>query len=127
MAPCLTLSKAAQPRRHTASNRACPHIGAPQSTRFSPFAKRQYVSHTIGDHTSLLASIEKRFLKSAGAAPQRLTLRDHYANTLEDMFDFDKSPSLHTPVGTAAPPIKDCTPTNRAGSLAIALRRAMQR
>ena len=29
----------------------------------SPFSKPHYVSHTIGDHTSLLAFIEKRFLQ----------------------------------------------------------------
>ena len=28
----------------------------------SPFAKPHYVSHTVGDHTSLLALIEKRFM-----------------------------------------------------------------
>jgi phospholipase C len=92
----------------------------------SPFAKRRYVSHTVGDHTSLLALIEKRFLKSEGAVPQHLTLRDKYANTLEDLFDFDHSRSLNTPVGTAAPPAKDCTPKKGGGSLAIALRGAMQ-
>src|ERR1700732_1072269 len=32
----------------------------------SPFSKPHYVSHTIGDHTSLLALIEKRFLSTAG-------------------------------------------------------------
>jgi phospholipase C len=75
----------------------------------SPFSKPQYVSHTVGDHTSLLALIEKRFL-NAGEEPLHLTLRDQNANTLEDMFDFDLSPSLSTPVGQAAPPINDCTP-----------------
>src|SRR5262249_21721948 len=53
----------------------------------SPFSKPQYVSHTIGDHTSMLAFIEKRFLGS-----QHLTARDQDANTLEDMFDFDTAP-----------------------------------
>jgi phospholipase C len=75
----------------------------------SPFSKPQYVSHTVGDHTSLLALIEKRFL-NAGELPLHLTLRDQYANTLEDMFDFDLSPSLYTPVSQAAPPLNDCTP-----------------
>jgi phospholipase C len=71
----------------------------------SPFSKPAYVSHDIGDHTSLLALIEKRFLGG-----QHLTRRDQYANTLEDMFDFDDSPSLNAPVGHAAPPVNDCTP-----------------
>src|SRR5205807_5030101 len=75
----------------------------------SPFSKPHYVSHTVGDHTSLLALIEKRFL-NAGGQRLHLTLRDQYANTLEDMFDFDLSPSLNTSVGQAAPPINDCTP-----------------
>lgn len=82
----------------------------------SPFSKPQYVSHTVGDHTSLLALIEKRFLNvdtdrdGDTDARQHLTLRDLHANTLEDMFDFDRSPSLNTAVGTAAPPAVDCTP-----------------
>ncbi len=66
----------------------------------SPFAKPQYVSHTVGDHTSLLALIEKRFLP----AGTHLTARDQNANDLEDMFDFDTSPSLNSAVGTAPLP-----------------------
>jgi len=85
----------------------------------SPFSKQHYVSHTTGDHTSILALIEKRFLTVAAGDGDRdrddrrilhLTLRDQHANTLEDMFDFDESPSLNTPVGQAAPPAVDCTP-----------------
>jgi phospholipase C len=30
----------------------------------SPFSKQHYVSHTVGDHTSILAFIEKRFMSS---------------------------------------------------------------
>ena len=82
----------------------------------SPFSKPHYVSHTVGDHTSMLALIEKIFLSSdadhdgdAGGR-QHLTLRDLHANTLEDMFDFESSPSLNTAVGAAAPPAQDCTP-----------------
>jgi phospholipase C len=71
----------------------------------SPFSKPSYVSHTVGDHTSMLALIEKRFM-----GRQHLTLRDQYANTLEDMFDFDNSPSLNAQVGQAGPPTNDCTP-----------------
>jgi phospholipase C len=73
----------------------------------SPFSKRHYVSHTIGDHTSILALIEKRFLTVGG---EHLTLRDEYAHTLEDMFDFSSSPSLNTLVTPALPPVVDCTP-----------------
>jgi phospholipase C len=71
----------------------------------SPFSKRRYVSHTVGDHTSLLALIEKRFLP----AGSHLTKRDQNADTLEDLFDFDRSPSVDVPIAPAAPPAQDCT------------------
>jgi phospholipase C len=84
----------------------------------SPFSKQHYVSHTVGDHTSMLALIEKIFMPSSGdgdhdaddSGHQHLTRRDQHANTLEDLFDFEHSPSLNTKVGTAAPPAVDCTP-----------------
>lgn len=85
----------------------------------SPFSKPHYVSHTVGSHTSLLALIEKRFLTintdgdgdKDDNARQHLTLRDQFSNTLEDLFDFDRSPSLNTLVlPPAAPPTTDCTP-----------------
>ena len=72
----------------------------------SPFSKPSYVSHTVGDHTSILAMIEKRFMPGV-----HLTRRDEFAYDLEGMFDFDTSPSLNTPVGQAKPPQDDCTPT----------------
>lgn len=73
----------------------------------SPFSKPSYVSHTVGDHTSLLNLIERRFLTSNGVT-LHLTKRDANANPLLDMFDFDNSPSLNTPVNQAAPPANDC-------------------
>jgi phospholipase C len=77
----------------------------------SPFSRPHYVSHTVGDHTSLLAFIEKRFLSFDDENGRiHLTKRDQHANTLEDMFDFEDSPSLSTPVGQALPPANDCTP-----------------
>ena len=79
----------------------------------SPFSRPGYVSHTVGDHTSVLALIEKRFAVPFGKNGEdhpHLTRRDQFANTLEDMFDFENSPSLHTPVITAGPPVNDCTP-----------------
>jgi len=78
----------------------------------SPFAKHSYVSHTVGDHTSILAFIEERFLTSTGEAGTRphLTQRDQNANALLDMFDFETAPSLNTPVIQAQPPATDCTP-----------------
>jgi phospholipase C len=75
----------------------------------SPFSKPSYVSHIVGDHTSLLALIEKRFLNANGEI-LHLTRRDESANDLESMFDFAHSPSLNTPVGQAQPPVNDCTP-----------------
>ncbi len=87
----------------------------------SPFSKQHCVSHTVGDHTSILALIEKRFL-SAGVTDggddedngevtrQFLTLRDKHAHALEDLFDFEGSPSLNTVVSVAVPPSQDCTP-----------------
>jgi phospholipase C len=67
----------------------------------SPFAKPHYVSHRVSDHTSLLALIERRFLAS-----DHLTARDAHAYTLEDLFDFDHSPSLDAAVhpSLAIPP-----------------------
>ena len=84
----------------------------------SPFSKQHYVSHTVGDHTSMLALIEKRFMTvdkdgdddRDDHTHQHLTRRDQFANTLEDLFDFERSPSLNTPVGVALPPAVDCTP-----------------
>jgi phospholipase C len=70
----------------------------------SPFSKPHYVSHTVGDHTSLLALIEKRFLGG-----KNLTNRDLNANTLEDMFDFDNPPSKNITVPQAPlPSSSDC-------------------
>ena len=64
----------------------------------SPFAKPHYVSHTVGDHTSLLALIEKRFLSNnqgnGKSHIQHLTARDANADPLEDLFDFSHPPSL---------------------------------
>ncbi|HWZ45762.1 MAG TPA: alkaline phosphatase family protein [Candidatus Saccharimonadales bacterium] len=88
----------------------------------SPFSKPSYVSHTVGDHTSILALIEKVFMTPADSkdkdggedeedAPRpHLTKRDQHASTLEDMFDFNRSPSLNTKIGVALPPAMDCTP-----------------
>ncbi len=69
----------------------------------SPFAKPGYVSHTLGDHTSLAALVEKRFLTKKGHKHPSLTGRDAKADTLEDLFDFDTSPSLDAVVPDAPP------------------------
>ncbi|MBV8775186.1 MAG: hypothetical protein JO166_23050 [Deltaproteobacteria bacterium] len=71
----------------------------------SPFSKPHYVSHTVGDHTSLLALIEKRFFSMNGVVPRpHLTARDRQADTLEDMFDFNHSPSVNTIIPDAPAP-----------------------
>ena len=71
----------------------------------SPFAKTAYVSHALGDHTSLVALVEKRFMTGSGRGRHHpsLTERDRVANTLEDMFDFDHAPSRDVVI-PAAPP-----------------------
>ena len=76
----------------------------------SPFSKPQYVSHNVGDHTSLLAFIETVFMGSDDAVRPHLTLRDLNANPLLDLFDFNSSPSLNTRVNQATPAFLDCTP-----------------
>ena len=43
------------------------------------------------------------------AQPSRF-VADPYRVPLEDLFDFDASPSLTTTFGTEAPPANDCTP-----------------
>lgn len=53
----------------------------------SPFAKKNYVSHTVYDHTAILALIEKRFGLSA------LTERDKSQSDMStDFFDFVNVP-----------------------------------
>lgn len=88
----------------------------------SPFSKPSYVSHTVGDHTSMLALIETVFMTPTAPAGDGdnddddtlahpfLTKRDQHAHPLLDMFDFDRAPSLNTTFGRALPPANDCTP-----------------
>jgi phospholipase C len=49
----------------------------------SPYAKPNYVSHVVYDHTSVLALVERKWNLPA------LTLRDANANDLTDMIDLD--------------------------------------
>jgi hypothetical protein len=51
-------------------------------------------------------------MRTAANAPRikHLTKRDQHANSLEDLFDFDRSPSLDTTLSQAVPPTVDCTP-----------------
>lgn len=88
----------------------------------SPFAKPHYVSHTVSDHTCVLTLIEKRFVIGAGVASgdgdrdaddarRHLTRRDLDADTFEDMFDFERSPSQNTAVDIALPPTNRLHPS----------------
>jgi phospholipase C len=73
----------------------------------SPFSKPHYVSHTVGDHTSMLALIEKRFMSdnhgNGNSHIAHLTARDANADPLEDMFNFSNPPSMNTVIPTAPP------------------------
>jgi phospholipase C len=88
----------------------------------SPFAKPHYVSHRVADHTSLLALIERRFLRPDPDAEDdkeqtpHLTARDAHAYTLEDLFDFNHSPSFNASVDPslavpASPSDPGCRPS----------------
>jgi phospholipase C len=63
---------------------------------FSPYAKKNYVSHQVYDHTSVVRFIEARFRIPA------LTDRDANALAPWDMFDFNSPPNLPPP---AVPPV----------------------
>jgi phospholipase C len=62
----------------------------------SPYARPHYVSHRVSDHTSIMRFVEARFRLPA------MSGRDANADSLYDLFDFDKpallqAPSLPTP------------------------------
>lgn len=73
----------------------------------SPFARRDYVSHVVHDHTSVLRFIETKF--NLGA----LTRRDANADNLLDCLDLDE-PTFLEPPTLAAPGLpatgSRCTP-----------------
>jgi phospholipase C len=87
----------------------------------SPFAKPQYVSHVVTDHTSILRLIENRFLGGAS-----LDARDKNANDMEDMFNFTTSPSLNTTLTTAGPPVTDCTPADVIGAFGRSIKTQLE-
>jgi phospholipase C len=57
----------------------------------SPYAKKDYVSHAIYDHTSILKTIETKWNLPA------LTRRDANANSVLDMVDLKSKPAFLTP------------------------------
>jgi phospholipase C len=70
-------------------------------TVVSPFARPGHVSHTVYDHSSALALVERTF----GLAP--LGTRDAAASPLEDCFDFDH-PAFDPMVFPASPAVTGC-------------------
>jgi phospholipase C len=66
----------------------------------SPYAKKNYVSHSVYDHTSVLKLVETKWNLPA------MTRRDAAANDLLDMVDFNASPGFLKPptLSTAANP-----------------------
>ncbi|HEV3264906.1 MAG TPA: alkaline phosphatase family protein [Acidimicrobiales bacterium] len=73
----------------------------------SPYAKQDYVSHTVFDHTSVLKLVETKWNLPA------MTRRDAAANDLLDMVDFNASPGFLRPPKLAAAP----DPAVQAGCL----------
>ena len=63
----------------------------------SPWARANYVSHVVQDHTSITAFIERKWNLPA------MTFRDANAAPMTDYFDF-RSPAFHQPPRLAAAP-----------------------
>ena len=63
----------------------------------SPYARRNYVSHVVHDHTSILKLIETKWNLPA------LTFRDANADNLLDSLDLQAKPAFREPP-TLAPP-----------------------
>jgi phospholipase C len=77
----------------------------------SPYARRRHVTHTIHDHTSILAMVERKWNLPA------LTCRDANAADLTDFLDL-RRPAFETPPVLAAPAAaaQACAPGD-AGSI----------
>ncbi len=73
----------------------------------SPYAKKNFVSHTVYDHTSILKTVEEKWNLPA------LTRRDANANSLFDMLDLQKKPAFLKPPKLPAA----ANPTPKAGCL----------
>ena len=73
----------------------------------SPYAKKNHVSHTVYDHTSVLKTVEEKWNLPA------LTRRDANANSLFDMLDLENKPAFLKPPKLPAAP----NPTLKAGCL----------
>ena len=66
-------------------------------TVISPFARRDYVSHVVHDHTSLLKFVETKWNLPA------MTYRDANASNMCDFFDFHGRPPFLEPPELASP------------------------
>jgi phospholipase C len=67
----------------------------------SPFSRKNFVSHTVMDHTAILKFIETRFGLSS------LTQRDAAQPDMSEFFDFQNPPWM-------VPPTPPAQPTNMA-------------
>jgi phospholipase C len=88
----------------------------------SPYARRNYVDHTMYDHTSILRFIEWRFLGAPPRGPGRdgdrwfLTARDRNANNYGVSLRADKPDpevDLESPLDTIPPVLPDCNGEQR--------------
>ena len=78
----------------------------------SPFAKRDYVSHAVHDHTSILKLIETKWNLPA------LTYRDANADNLLDSLDLEGPPAFaDPPTLPKAGKEGTCTPGNAGGPI----------
>ena len=69
----------------------------------SPFAKKNYVSHTVADYTAWLKFVEKRFLSSTS-----LTARDAAQMDMTEFFQFDNPPWMTPPTPPDQPTSGPC-------------------
>jgi phospholipase C len=72
----------------------------------SPFARKQYVSHTSMDYTAILKFIEVRFKLPS------LTNRDAAQPDMQEFFDFPAAPWSTPPAPPAQPLTMPCDYTN---------------
>jgi phospholipase C len=78
----------------------------------SPFAKRDYVSHTVHDHTSIMKLIETKWNLPA------LTYRDANASDLLDSLDLQGPPAFAEPPSLPKPgKLGTCMPGNPGGPI----------
>jgi phospholipase C len=80
----------------------------------SPYARRDHVSHTVYDHTSILKTVEEKWNLPA------LTRRDANASSLLDMLDLTHSPEFLVPPllpPSADPTLKDACLTDGVGTI----------